>query len=249
MSDRLRQKTALVTGAGSGIGMAVADRFLAEGARVVYADRDLDAAQRAAGTNGRAARVDISDETDITDLFQELAADGWTPDVVVANAGIQLFGADAPAADLELATWRRTIDTNLTGTFLTLKHAVRAMLPNGGSIIVTGSPTGLRGSEASDFTAYSASKAGVHALALTVAAEYASRGIRVNLVVPGYTETSLVAAISENPDARERITARIPLRRPGRASDVTGIMVYLASDEGAYATGGVFQVDGGISTL
>lgn len=249
MGDKLTGKTIVVTGAGSGIGRAAADRFAAEGARVVYADRDLEAATRAAEGMGRAAQVDICDEAGVAALFEGLAADGWTPDVVVANAGIQLFGADAPIADLDLAVWNRTIGTNLTGTFLTLKYAVRAMLPRGGSIIVTGSPTGLRGSEASDFTAYSASKAGVHSLALTVAAEYARRGIRVNLVVPGYTETALVSSISQDARARAEMTRRIPLGRPGTASDVTGIMVYLAGDDGAYATGGLFQVDGGISTL
>ena len=120
----------------------------------------------------------------------------------MANAGVQLFGQDAQIADLDLTVWQRTIAVNLTGTFLTVKHAVRAHARiGGGSIIITGSPTGLNG-EGKDFTAYSSSKAGIHGLARTVAAAYAADGIRVNTVVPGYTETPLVSAISGHAEDR-----------------------------------------------
>jgi len=249
---RLEGKTALVTGAATGIGLAVAERFAREGARIVIADRDADAAARAAasiGDRARAAVMDISDEQAVETAFADLDAAGWAPDVVVANAGVQLFGQDAAAADLDLDVWRRTMDINLTGTFLTVKHAVRSMLQHGGgSIILTGSPTGLNG-EGKDFTAYSASKAGIHGLARTVAAAYADRGIRVNTVVPAYTETTLVTSITSDPEARAAIIGRIPLGRAGAPDDVSGIMVYLASDDGAFATGALFAVDGGMTTL
>ncbi|MCI9887481.1 SDR family oxidoreductase [Micrococcales bacterium 31B] len=253
---RLAGKTALVTGSATGIGEAVASRFAAEGARVVIADRDTAAAQATAETivaahgdgAARAVTLDISDEPSVEAAFAELATAGWTPGVVVANAGVQLFGADAKAADLDLDVWRRTLDVNLTGTFLTVKHAVRAMLETGGSIIVTGSPTGLNG-EGQDFTAYSASKAGIHGLARTVAAAYAPQNIRVNTVVPAYTETGLVTAISDDPVARSAIIGRIPLGRAGAPRDVEGIMVFLASEDGAFATGALFAVDGGMTTL
>lgn len=251
--SRLEGKTALVTGAGTGIGYAVAARFAREGARVVIADRDAQAAQRAADEIGAAARasvMDIADEPSVEAAFGLLGAEGWGPDVVVANAGVQLFGQDAAAADLDLDVWKRTIDINLTGTFLTVKHALRSMLAAGtrGSIILTGSPTGLNG-EGRDFTAYSASKAGIHGLARTVAAAYADRGIRVNTVVPGYTETSLVTAISSDPESRAAIIGRIPLGRAGSPADVEGIMVFLASDDSEFATGSLFAVDGGMTTL
>ncbi|QLD11443.1 SDR family NAD(P)-dependent oxidoreductase [Microbacterium oleivorans] len=252
MTMRLQGKTALVTGAATGIGRAVAERFVSEGARVVLADRNAAAVREAAaalGPRARAVTMDISDETAVAAAFDEIDAADWTPDVVVANAGVQLFGQDAAAADLDLDVWRRTIDINLTGTFLTVKYAVRALLSRGGgSIILTGSPTGVNG-EGRDFTAYSASKAGVHGLGRTVAAAYADRGIRVNTVQPAYTETPLVSAITDDPQSRAAIVSRIPIGRAGTPADVTGIMVYLASDEGSFATGATFSVDGGMTSL
>jgi NAD(P)-dependent dehydrogenase (short-subunit alcohol dehydrogenase family) len=222
---------------------------------VIFSDRDLAAAEQAAApfTKGVPVEMDIADERSVVAAFTGLAERGLHPDVVVANAGIQLFGQDAAIADLDLEVWNRTVAVNLTGTFLTVKHAVRSMLAagragSGGSIILTGSPTGLNG-EGAIFTAYSSTKAGIHGMARTVAAAYAKAGIRVNTVVPGYTETPLVAAISGNAEDRAGIVSRIPLGRPGRPEDVEGIMVYLASDESSFATGSLFRVDGGMTTL
>jgi NAD(P)-dependent dehydrogenase (short-subunit alcohol dehydrogenase family) len=249
--ERIEGRVALVTGAAGGIGGTVADRFAAEGARVVYADVDLERARAAAGDglNVRAVRMDVSDESSVAAVWAELAADGWTPDVVVANAGVQLFGQDAEVADLDLAVWQRTVSINLTGAFLTLKYAVRGMLElGGGSIILTGSPTAVRG-EGSDFTAYSSSKAGMHGLGRTVAMAYAKRGIRVNTVGPAYTETPLVQTIIDDSESRAAIISRIPMGRAGSPTDLEGVMVFLASDESAFATGGVFPVDGGMTTL
>lgn len=251
MTDRLTGKTALVTGAAGGIGGTVADRFALEGARVVYADVDLDRASAAASHSAstRAVQMDVSDEASVSGVWAQLANDGWTPDVVVANAGVQLFGRDAEVTDLDLEVWQRTLAINLTGAFLTLKYAVRGMLElGGGSIILTGSPTAVRG-EGSDFTAYSTSKAGMHGLGRTVAAAYAKRGIRVNTVGPAYTETPLVQAIIDDSESRAAIISRIPMGRAGSPADLEGVMVFLASDESAFATGAVFAVDGGMTTL
>lgn len=262
MTGRLAGRTALVTGAAAGIGRAIADRFVAEGARVVYADRDLDTAATAVQTalaaapprtDGPAALavgMDVSDEDSVVAGYIAAADAGFAVDVVVANAGVQLFGHDAAIADVDLATWDRTLAVNLTGTFLTVKHAVRGLLARGGggSVIVTGSPTGLNG-EGATFAAYSSTKGGVHAMVRSAATAYARDGIRVNTVVPGYTETGLVSTIADDPAARAAIVARTPLGRAGTPDDVTGIMVYLASDESAYATGALFRVDGGMTSL
>ena len=249
---RLHGKTALITGGALGIGLAVAQRFAEEGARVILADRNGEGAAAAAaaiGASARAVTMDVSDEAAVAAAFAEVEEAGWAPDVVVANAGVQLFGQDAQIADLDLDVWKRTIDINLTGSFLTVKYAVRTMLKlGGGSIILTGSPTAING-EGKDFTAYSSSKAGMHGLGRTVAAAYADRGIRVNTVQPAYTETPLVAAITEDPESRAAIVSRIPIGRAGTPDDVAGIMVYLASDDGSFATGATFQVDGGMTSL
>jgi len=231
MLHRLAGRTALVTGAGRGIGAHVAARFAAEGARVAFADRDHAAARVAAAAfpDTVAIEMDIADESRVLAGFAAAVGRGLEIDVVVANAGVQPFGQDAKTADLDLEVWNRTVAINFTGTFLTVKHAMRAVLADGrsvkgGSIILTGSPTGLTG-EGAGFTAYSSTKAGIHGMARTVAAAYATEGIRVNTVVPGYTETPLVTSISDNAAERAAIVSRIPLGRP---EDVEGIMVYLA---------------------
>ncbi|WP_284981952.1 SDR family oxidoreductase [Arthrobacter sp. efr-133-TYG-118] len=251
MSKRLDGKTALVTGAGSGIGLAVAQRFVAEGARVYFADINLEAAEKAAAVTGsalaQAVRMDISDEASVAGAFAA-AAEAGALDVVVANAGVQLFGQDARVGELDLEVWEKTVAINQRGAFLTLKHAVRAMEGRGGSIICTGSPTAVVAC-GQTFTAYTSSKAGVHGLARVVAADYAAEGIRVNTVVPGYTETPLVQTIADDPVSRAGLVNSTMLGRPGTAADVEGIMVFLASDDSAYATGGLFTVDGGLTAM
>jgi NAD(P)-dependent dehydrogenase (short-subunit alcohol dehydrogenase family) len=253
VSGRLSGKAALVTGAASGIGRAVAMRFAREGAAVAFVDRDGDGAAAAVAelageTDAYAYAADVTDERAVAEAFASLRERAGHVDVAVANAGVQLFGQDAAAGDLDLAVWRRTLDVNLTGTFLTVKHAVRSMIGRGGSVIVTGSPTGVVGG-GRGFTAYSASKAGIHGLTRVAAADYAAAGIRVNAVVPGYTETPLVRAIAGDENARSTLLSSVPLGRAGTPRDVEGIMVFLASDESAYATGALFIVDGGATAV
>ncbi|AFR28762.1 SDR family oxidoreductase [Arthrobacter sp. Rue61a] len=248
MSQRLEGKTAIVTGAASGIGRAVATRFVAEGATVYFADLNYEAAVTAAKETGSQAAnallMDVSDEASVEAAYATALEHGPV-NIVVANAGVQLFGQDARVGDLDLDVWETTVRINQRGAFLTLKHAVRA-LSGGGSIICTGSPTAVVACGGT-FTAYTSSKAGVHGLARVVAADYAAEGIRVNTVVPGYTETPLVQAIAEDPEQRAGLVDSTMLGRAGTAADVEGIMVYLASDDSAYATGGIFTVDGGLT--
>ena len=249
MSLRLVGKTALVTGAASGIGRAVATRFVAEGATVYFADLNYEAAVTAAKETGsvsaKALLMDVSDESSVQTAYAKALQDGPL-NIVVANAGVQLFGQDARVGDLDLDVWEKTIRINQRGAFLTLKHAVRALAGGGGSIICTGSPTAVVACGGT-FTAYTSSKAGVHGLARVVAADYAAEGIRVNTVVPGYTETPLVETIANDPEQRAGLVNSTMLGRAGTAADVEGIMVYLASDDSTYATGGIFTIDGGLT--
>ncbi|MFE4836373.1 SDR family NAD(P)-dependent oxidoreductase [Arthrobacter sp. NPDC056691] len=251
MVQRLHGKSAIVTGAASGIGRAVASRFIAEGATVFFADINshgvTEAAEDTGSTEAHPLVMDIADEASVAAAYAQAARLGPI-DIVVANAGIQLFGRDARVRDLSLDVWEKTVAINQRGAFLTLKYAVRAMAGRGGSIICTGSPTAVVAC-GQTFTAYTSSKAGVRGLAGVVAADYAADGIRVNTVVPGYTETPLVETIARNPEQRSGLVEATMLRRPGNAQDVEGIMVYLASDDSAYATGGLFTVDGGLTAL
>jgi NAD(P)-dependent dehydrogenase (short-subunit alcohol dehydrogenase family) len=162
-----------------------------------------------------------------------------------------LFGeaGDKPAAELPLERWERTLAVNLTGVFLTCKHGIAALLrAGGGSVTCTASPTGHYGL-APGFTAYSSSKGGVYGLVRVLANDYGRHGIRVNAVIPGFTDTPLVGAVFENPEALRSRLAGIPLGRPGTPEEIASMMVFVASDEASYATGAAFVVDGGLTAI
>jgi 3-oxoacyl-[acyl-carrier protein] reductase len=249
---RLDGKRAFVTGAGSGIGRAVAVLYAREGARVGLLDRQRDGAEetaaliRAEGGESLVLECDVSDETQVEQSVRAVVAKWGGLDVAVGVAGIELAGAgDARVHELELDTWRRTLDTNLTGMFLTCKYGTQALLASGGgSLIVTGSPCGLFGFCASEH-AYSASKAGTHGLVRVMAADYARDSIRVNAIIPGFIDSPLNAAIMANPSMVADVVRTIPAGRPGRPEDVAPLYVWLASDEAAYVTGAFFTADGG----
>jgi 3-oxoacyl-[acyl-carrier protein] reductase len=253
---RLAGKRTIVTGAGSGIGCATALRFAREGARVGLIERRPDAlaavADQIAGEGGAglALLADVSQEDQVERAIADAATAWGGVDVVVAVAGIELYGQGDDRVDrLDLAVWQQIIDVNLTGTFLTCKHGVRALLATGGgAVIITGSPTGLYGGALGEH-AYSASKAGCHGLARVMANEYARDGIRVNVVVPGFIDTPLNAPVFANPAEVAAYCETIPARRPGQPEEIAAMNVWLASDEASYAIGGFFVVDGGQTAI
>ena len=207
----------LVTGAASGIGLAVARRLGADGVGVALLDTAGAAAAAAAsqiradGGRAIAIKADVTDEAQVSAAVAEAAAALGGLTGVVANAAVQLTGADARVDELPLAVWEQTLTVNLTGAYLTCKHTIPVLRKGGGgSVVITGSPTGVRGTGAG-YHAYSASKAGVMGLARVMAADYARDGVRVNVVIPGFTDTPLVSSLMADSAAREKILSRIPL--------------------------------------
>jgi NAD(P)-dependent dehydrogenase (short-subunit alcohol dehydrogenase family) len=254
-SKRLEGKRAIITGAGMGMGRAAAIRFAREGAKVGLIDINEAAVNETAGMIGTeggealALVADVAVENRVAAAVGRAVARWGGLDVVVANAAVQLMGQDARIHELDAAVWHKTIAVNLTGVFHTCKHGIRALLAaGGGSVICTASPTSLFGL-APGFDAYTASKAGVLGLVKVMANDYARDGIRVNAVIPGFTDTPLVRQVMENDEWRESLVRTIPLGRPGKPEEVAAMMVFLASDEASYATGGAFMVDGGITAV
>lgn len=252
---RLAGKRVIITGAGSGMGRAAALRFAQEGARVGLLDTnethlaDVAAAVAATGGDALPLAADVTDEAQVEAAVAEAVARWGGLDTIVANAAIQLFGQDDRADRLAAGVWRKTIDVNLTGIFLACKHGIKAILASGGgSVICTASPTSLYGL-APGFDAYSASKAGVLGLVKVMANDYARLGVRVNAVIPGFTDTPLVRAVMEDNEEFRRLVGTIPLGRPGKPAEVAAVMAFLASDDASYVTGAAWAVDGGMTAI
>ena len=250
-SGRLAGKAALVTGGASGIGLAAARRFVAEGARVAITDRDEALGAPAARDLGPEAffiRHDVTSEADWRSAMDETASRFGTVNVLLNSAGIFRFGT---VEDTTLEEWRQTIAVNLDGTFLGCREAVRAMREHGGSIVNMSSISGLVGSP--DNAAYDASKGGVRLLTKSVALYCAREGyhIRCNSVHPGGIDTPMVQdyfAARPDPAAEEDAWLRhTPIGRLGRAEEIASLILYLASDESSFVTGSEFTIDGGMT--
>lgn len=252
---RLQGKAALVTGAGSGIGAAVAAMFAREGARVLCADiaGSVEAtaeAITAAGGVASAVRADVSDEQQVAGMVDTAAARLGTLDILVANAGINPE-ADG-GAEIARETWDRVLAVNLSGVFLSCKYAARVMRPRrAGSIVAMASVSGLIGWGGS--AAYLASKGAVISFTRGLAAEYARDNVRVNCVCPATVWTPMVSVQFEQlPDREERLqrnAALHPLGRVGTPEDVAYGVLYLASDEAAWVTGTALVIDGGMTAV
>ena len=236
---KLAGKTAVVTGGLSGIGAAVAARFVAEGAQVVAAD--ISAPPGIAGHGMTlTARLDVTDEAACAVLMQAVRNRFGRLDLLVNSAGI---GRDTPFLDTQVAEFDRILAVNLRGTFLIGQAAARLMQSGGGGVIVNiASVSGQRGNIGR--AAYGASKGGVITLSKVMATELAALGIRVNVISPGPVETPLVATI-HTPAIRENWNRDVPMGRYGTAEEIAGAAAFLCSDDASYITGHVLAVDGG----
>jgi NAD(P)-dependent dehydrogenase (short-subunit alcohol dehydrogenase family) len=254
VNGRIEGKRGVVTGAGMGIGRAAAIKFASEGARMGLIDvnevaaKETAAAIEAAGGEAIVLPADVTNEEQVAGAIDSVVSQWGGLDVVVSNAGVLWAGKDDRADRLDVDVWRKVVDINLTGMFITCKHGIRALLAGGGGAVVcTASPTGLFGL-APGLDAYSSSKAGVYGLIRVMANDYAKEGIRVNGVIPGYTDTPMNDYV-QRPEGHERIIATIPLRRQGTAEEVANVIAFLASDEASYVTGAVWAADGGMTAI
>ena len=242
-TGRLEGKVALVTGASTGIGRAVALRFAAEGARVLAVARGAAVESLEKESDGRivAARYDIADPAAVAAMADQCRDLFGRLDVLCNNAGIG-GRSQARIHELDLEDWDRVINTNLRGSFLVLKHSLPLMLAaGGGSVINMASIGSFRATPGS--SAYITSKGGMLLLTRTAALEYVRDNIRVNAVCPGVTATDILSNASD--EIKQMLVARVPMGRMGTPEEVASLTLFLASDEASYITGAAYIIDGG----
>jgi NAD(P)-dependent dehydrogenase (short-subunit alcohol dehydrogenase family) len=256
----LKDRVALVTGAGSGIGKAAALLLAREGARVGALDADGDDLKKAvaeieaAGGSALALVADVSDAAQVRGAVERVAAEWGRLDVVFANAGVN--GVWAPLEELEPDEWDSTLAINLKGTYLTVKYAAPHLKRRGGSVVITSSVNGTRMFSNTGATAYACSKAGQVAFARMVALELAPDRVRVNVICPGAIETN----IDENTEKRELEEVKAPVEfpegkvplthgEPGSAEQVARLVLFLASDASSHISGTEVFIDGAQSLL
>ncbi len=256
---QLADRVALVTGAGSGIGKAAAVLMGKEGARVACLSRTREELEKtvaeiaSAGGEGMVVEADVSDPEQMERAVKEVTDRWGRLDVVFANAGVN--GVWAPIEELELEDWKKTVDINLTGTFLTLKYAVPHLKKRGGSVVVTASINGTRVFSNTGATAYASTKAAQVAFTKMMALELARDKVRVNVICPGAIETE----IDENTEKRDLEGLGVPVDfprgwhplrgKPGTSEQVARLVLFLASDASDHVTGTEMWIDGGESLI
>ena len=250
MTARLQDKIAFITGGGSGIGAATAERFAEEGARVVICGRrqepldEVVARIRAAGGQAEAVVADVSDEAAFTAALADCARRHGRLDILVNNAMAYTWG---PIESMSSADWQANFATSVDGTFWGTRSALQLMKAHGGAIVNLSSICGTLGT--AWMAGYSAAKAAVINFSRAAAAEGAAHGIRVNVVIPAVVETPATAGMLSDPAAKANTEKLIPMGRVGQARELANAILFLASDEASYVTGAALPVDGGRSAV
>ncbi|HEX9155673.1 MAG TPA: SDR family oxidoreductase [Nitrospira sp.] len=248
--NRLEGKVAVVTGGTAGIGEAIAKRFAEEGASVVVTGRRQQELDRVVSvirhSKGKALAVagSVADEAHAQDVTRRALDSFGRVDILVNNAGIGDFGKRLH--EIDDATWANVLDVNLTGVFRMTRAIIPQMLKQGrGAIVNISSIASLVG--IATLSAYAASKGGLDALTRALAIDYAKDGIRCNVVNPGLIDTPMAAPLMADPERLQPILAQYAISRPGTTEEVANMVLYLASDEAAWVTGGTFTIDGGMT--
>lgn len=245
---RLKDKVAIVTGGASGIGKAVVKLYAEEGAKVVIADfsergKELSDELNAANYETLFVKTDVTNEEDVKHVVAETVKKYGTLDIMYANAGI---ADDSIATELSYEKWKRTIDINLSGVFLSDKYAIEQFLKqgNGGVIVNAGSIHSFVALPST--TAYASAKGGVKLLTQNLCTAYAKDGIRVNAVCPGYIDTPLLSKLE--PQVKEHLASLHPQGRLGKPEEIAKAVLFLSSDDASFVNGTTLLVDGGYTT-
>ena len=247
MAGRLEGKVAVITGAASGIGRASAERFSAEGARVVIADiADAAGEALAAGLGAMYVHADVTDPASVQAMYAAASHGYGGIDVLFNNAGISPPDDDS-ILETELDAWRRVQEVNLTSVYLCCKYGIPHLLARGGgSVLNTASFVAVLGAATSQIS-YTASKGGVLSMSRELGVQFARRGVRVNALCPGPVNTPLLQELfSKDPDRAARRLVHVPMGRFGEPEEIAAAAAFLASDDASFITASTFLVDGGI---